>query len=179
MAYFNDLSFYDYLPGNPLETKNVGWLQRGHAYETVAPSEETLDLLWRFCKVSVMRMRGVHQCDLCVPPSRVTAIQGTESVLLGSAEIRVFSKDGFLPLRQRLREESSGLLLLRRSATPFGIYAAPNLIYHYVQVHHYRPPDEFLSALRDGPRPSDQQYFQWLKDLDLDWKLPPMRTSTE
>src|SRR5215470_12413549 len=105
MAYFSDLTFYEYLPGNPPETKNVGWLQRGHAYETASPSEETLDLLWGFCKVSVMQTRGRHQCDLCGPPSTVAAIRGTDSVLLGSAEIRIFSKDGFLPLKQRLRQE--------------------------------------------------------------------------
>ena len=27
------------------------------------------------------------------------------------------------------------------------IYAAPNLIYHYVAEHHYAPPQEFVDAL--------------------------------
>jgi hypothetical protein len=27
------------------------------------------------------------------------------------------------------------------------IYAAPDLIYHYVEAHGYRPPDEFVEAV--------------------------------
>lgn len=176
MAYFSDLTFYSYCQDNPPETKNVGWLRRDHVFETAPPLEETLDLLWNFCKVRVMETRGIHQCDLCSPPSTVSAIRSGVALLLGSAEIRVFSKGGFFPLRQRLRdEESTGLLLLRKSAVPFSVYAAPNLIYHYVQAHRYKPPDEFLSALRDGPRTNDEKYFQFLKDLGLEWRL----TSTE
>ena len=81
-----------------------GWLQRGHAFETAPPLEETLDLLWSFCKVRVMQMRGIHQCDLCSPALTVSAIRSGVKLLLGSAEIRVFSKDGFFPLEQRLRK---------------------------------------------------------------------------
>jgi hypothetical protein len=102
MAYFGDLTFYDYCQGNPPETKNVGWLQRGHEYETASPSEETLDLLWQFCKVSVMQTRGVHQCDLCVPPSTVIAGRDKVSVLLGSAEVKtVFCHLGSVFVKNR------------------------------------------------------------------------------
>ena len=31
-----------------------------------------------------------------------------------------------------------------------------NLIYHYVEVHHYKPPNELLEALREGPKPPDR-----------------------
>jgi hypothetical protein len=47
---------------------------------------------------------------------------------LGSAEIRVFGKRG-------------------------KIYAAPNMLYHYVTAHQYKPPDEFLHALKESPCP--------------------------
>jgi len=43
---------------------------------------------------------------------------------LGSAEIRVQGIDG-------------------------AVYAAPNLIYHYMANHNYLPPEEFLGAIRD------------------------------
>jgi hypothetical protein len=33
-------------------------------------------------------------------------------------------------------------------------YVAPNLIYHYVVVHQYQPPDVFLDALRDLSLPN-------------------------
>ena len=46
------------------------------------------------------------------------------SMHLGSAEIRVQGIDG-------------------------AVYAAPNLIYHYMANHNYLPPEEFLGAIRD------------------------------
>jgi len=172
MAHYPDLSFYQYYRGNPAQTKNVGWLQHGYAFETAPPSEETLDLLWSFCKVSVMQMRGLHRCDLCPPHSPVVAIRDGLRLSLGSAEIRVLSKEGVSLLRQRLlAEESAGLLLLRESAVPCNVYAAPNLLYHYVHAHSYKPPDEFLNALREEPRPPDEKYFQCLEKLQLKWEL--------
>src|SRR5262249_15003835 len=60
------------------------------------------------------------------------------SLQLGSAEILVFGKGG-------------------------KIYAAPNMIYHYVTVHHYKPPDEFLQALKDGPCPPEPEYLKRLE----------------
>jgi hypothetical protein len=50
------------------------------------------------------------------------------------------------------------------------IYAAPTLIYHYVEAHHYKPPDEFLQALREGPRPPSQEYFAELAKLGVEWR---------
>ncbi len=61
---------------------------------------------------------------------------------LGSAEIRVFGNGG-------------------------KIYAAPNLIYHYVTVHGYKTPDEFVSALKEGPLPGSKEYFDRLHSLGL------------
>jgi hypothetical protein len=42
-------------------------------------------------------------------------------------------------------------------------------VYHYVSVHHYKPPDEFVRALREGPLPSSPEYFERLKQLGLEW----------
>ena len=179
MAHFPDLSFYDYSRGNPPQTKNVGWLRRGHAFETATPLQETLDRLWNFCKIAVAQTRGYHPCDLCAPPAIPSCVRDGVRLLLGSAEIRVFSKDVFSPLRQRLRDERhDGLLILRKSSIRFGIYAAPNLIYHYVEAHHYKPPDEFLDALHNGP-PVDEKYFQCLKHLELEWRLTSAQSLTE
>src|SRR5258708_2750730 len=171
MAYFPDLTFYDYSSDNSPETKNIGWLQRGREFETMAPAEETLELLWSFCSISVMQLRGLHECNLCTVPRIVHAVRNGVGLLLGSSEIRVFSGERHRSaLGQHLREmESGGLLFLRGSTVPFSIYAAPTLIYHYVRTHHYKPPDEFLHALREVPRPPDQEYFEQLKNLRLEW----------
>lgn len=169
MAHFVDLSFYQYTQkGNPPQTKNVGWLERGHDFEAEPPSEKILDLLWSFCKVSVMQTRGFHRCNLCVPPTAVSVVRDGLKLVLGSAEIRVLSKENSSITRERLRRQ--GLMFLRKSLGNFRVYAAPNLIYHYVEVHHYKPPDEFLNALPEGPKPPDRQYFKRLEELGFEWK---------
>lgn len=38
------------------------------------------------------------------------------------------------------------------------VYAAPTMIYHYVVDHHYRPPQEFIQAVLDGPRAGSDEY---------------------
>src|SRR5262249_29650508 len=137
-----------------------------------APSEEILDLLWNFCTVSVMHSRGGHLCDLCEPPQRGEATRNGDTLILGCAEIRVFSKDSVASaLREQLHETDSGaLILLRNSQVPYSVYAAPTLIYHCVSVHHYKPPDEFLRAMSEGPRPPSQAYFERLKEIGLEWR---------
>jgi hypothetical protein len=152
MTYFKDLTDYTYTPDLFPAGNNIGWLGRGHAFPTATPDEETLDLLWLFCSISVMRARGFHICEFCLGGGPHSFERKGQRLSLGSAEIRVFSWDG-------------------------RIYAAPNLSYHYVAAHHYRPPDEFLDTLRRGPRPPNQEYFDLLAKRKLEWcktsKGPP------
>jgi len=145
MTYFEDLSEYSYFARyHRRGTKNVGWLGQGYAFPKDVPSEEMLDLLWSFCSISVVQTRGIHQCELCESPRTVYAIRNGTRFKLGSAEIRVFGRLG-------------------------DIYAAPNLIYHYVRSHQYQLPNEFLSALNESPRPPSSEYFDRLRELDLEW----------
>jgi hypothetical protein len=147
MTYLKDLSDYTYhhsvfyRPG----TKNVGWLGLGHDFKKEKPTEEILDTLWSFCKISVAQMRGMHECEFCSTGDSYKAERNGEKLLLGDSEIRVFWRKG-------------------------DIYAAPTLIYHYVSVHHYGPPGEFIRALAEGPAPSSQEYFDRLAELGLEWK---------
>ena len=146
MTYFKDLSEYAYgdlafaRPG----TKAIGWLGQGHDFRMSPPSEEVLDLLWAFCSISVALTRGAHDCEFCPSGSAYFSEKNGRRLFLGAAEIRVFSEQG-------------------------QVYAAPTLIYHYVQVHHYHPPEEFLEALRKGPRPPNRDYFECLENLGLAW----------
>lgn len=148
MTYFDDLSGYSFFrrlasPG----TLNVGWLDRAHAFDKQVPSAETLDLLWSFCCVSVVQTRGIHECVFCDPPRTVYATRNGKRLLLGTSEIRVFSNNG-------------------------RIYAAPNLIYHYIRTHHYKPPEEFLQALNQGPRPPAPEYFERLREHGIECHEP-------
>lgn len=149
MSYFEDLTFYSYCPREDIRgfEVNVGWLGAGHPFPTVLPSEESLQSLWNFCKIVVLQMRGIHPCEFCQLREgwQPSEHHHQEYLLLGSAEIRVFS--------------SSGLA-----------YAAPNLIYHYVSAHHYAPPEEFLTALKEGPGPESDDYATRMEALGRDWK---------
>jgi hypothetical protein len=150
MAFFADLSDYAYCddfhrPG----TKNVGWLAPGYGFNTCKPDEVLLNLLWEYCSISVAQTRGLHSCEFCprpesyLPPLVVAERKG-QKLLFGSAEIRVFSKMG-------------------------DIYAAPDVIYHYVSVHNYCPPEEFVSALNEGPRPPNREFLKRLSKLGFKW----------
>jgi hypothetical protein len=145
VAFLPDLADYDYLPTfwRP-GTKAVGWLAAGHDFPTASPAKDTLDLLWLYCSISVARTRGGHFCDLC-PEVCTPHIErrNDKRLLLGTAEIRAFADDG-------------------------RIYAAPNLIYHYIAVHQYKPPDEFLWALRHGPKPPSREFCSRLEELNLE-----------
>jgi hypothetical protein len=147
MTYFEDLSPYIYcnLPLSGPRTRNVGWLGSTHAYGKAKPTEDLLDLLWNYCKVSVVQTRGIHECEFCpVGREHRDAERKGERLKLGSSEIRVFGSDGT-------------------------IYAAPTLIYHYVSAHNYNPPQEFARALSEGPSPPSPDYFERLQEMELDW----------
>ncbi len=119
-------------------------MDKEHGFDTGAPDEAMLDVLWAFCKTSVAQTRGGHPCPFCNNPAGIRAHRNGESLLLGTSEIRVFFSDG-------------------------RVYAAPTLVYHYVVDHHYRPPAEFVTALLDGPRPGSQEYFALLRGQNLEW----------
>lgn len=144
MAYFRDFSEYIYHPSGVRPGRvNVGWLDAEHEYERASASSELLDLLWECCKVSVVQMRGIHECQLCGNPPRtvLSSRNGERRRLLGSAEIRVFGDRGLL-------------------------FAAPNLIYHYVRAH-YSPPKDFVLALKTESLVSSPNYVARIKALNF------------
>jgi hypothetical protein len=149
MTYFRDLSPYEYgvhwggVPG----AQNVGWLALGHPYETAQPLECDLDLLWSHCQIAIHQTRGMHFCEFCRTRKLkdLCVSRNGEYITLGTSEIRVIGKSG-------------------------QSYAAPNLIYHYVSKHHYKPPDSFLFALRSGPKPPSDEYFDGLQMWQLAWR---------
>jgi len=74
--------------------------------------------------------RGFHFCQLCdFDPNVVVYDQAAMQCLqasgaLGSAEVRVVGRSG-------------------------RVYAAPTMIWHYVAVHRYQPPREFIEAVME------------------------------
>jgi hypothetical protein len=85
--------------------------------------------LLHLCREPALQYLGIHECEFC-PSSGVSnaAIVHTfadgERLVLGTAVIRVRSRDG--------RE-----------------FAAPTLICHYIKVHSYQPPFDFIEAVME------------------------------
>jgi hypothetical protein len=157
MTYFKDLSKYSYDRSSPLEqpVKNIGWLGQNVEFATDVPEPVFLELLWQHCLISILQTRGLYECHLCSSRESNVVERDGRQLLLGSAEIRVFSRAG-------------------------GIYAAPNLIYHYVSVHNYSPPQEFRDAVIGGLRPPSKEYLDRLSVLGVPWAqtLAPGQNTT-
>ena len=123
--YYPDLTLYCYFEdGRDPNTLNIGWLDAQHPFPKKKAMEELLDALFERCLDSDVQTRGFHQCEFCDSPKfgSMNVSRGGREAWLGSAEITVNGKDG-------------------------KVYAAPNLIYHYVAAHDYDPPEEFKAAL--------------------------------
>jgi hypothetical protein len=147
VMYFTDLSPYPYTYG-PLEENAlvlcVGWLDDSHEYEKGETPSVFKDRLWKLCSESVFSTMGYHPCPFCLDlPVPVMARHDNEEIPLGSAQARVFGQGS-------------------------KVYAAPNLIYHYVTQHEYKPPDEFIEAVLNSSLPGSQEYKAQMKKYGWD-----------
>ena len=136
MSYFEDLTPYSYYHlGISDNTLNIGWLGREQPYNRGEVQEDILASLWEFLHYRMLRLRGFHVCEFCTSSHNgpLPIERNYEILHLGTSEIRVIGNNK-------------------------KIYAAPDLIYHYIAEHSYRPPEEFLEAVEKGPRPSSEEY---------------------
>jgi hypothetical protein len=145
MTHFLDLSPYEYKrSGVRRGTVNVGWLDASVAFPKGPTAAEFVDKLWEYCCHPVVQTRGFHVCNICnekeEPILHVT--RGKMELKLGTAEIRVFGSEG-------------------------KIFAAPDLIFHYVTEHQYLPPKEFVDAVEKSLPPSSDEYAKELRKLSL------------
>ena len=120
MTYFSDLSPLTYWGPEP-GVFAVGWLDENHEFPKEKVSEEFENALGVACRSYLVKFtRGWHECPFSCPVRK-----GFLKEASGSAELRVWAESGV-------------------------IYAAPELIHHYVVAHEYRPPDEFVQAVMRG-----------------------------
>lgn len=101
---------------------NIGWLHSKYTFHRRKSDEPFLDKLFNLCLFPVEKTRGYHVCPFCKSSFGLEVERNGQKVILGSAEIRVRGLEG-------------------------KVYAAPNLIYHYVEAHEYSPPEEFIDAV--------------------------------
>ncbi len=147
MTYFADLTPYTYSPFDQdfgVPTLNVGWLDVSQPHVTGVTSAEFQKKLLDFCvyEHTVIHCFGFHTCEYCDDlASHFASVPhpSGKPVTLGNGEIRVIGKSA--------------------------IYAAPTLIFHYVTVHNYKPPDEFVEAVLNGPGPGSEEHQAILAKL--------------
>jgi hypothetical protein len=147
--YFPDLTMYRYL--NQVELTNVlnvGWLDKDAPFPVGDVPVGFLDRLKLWMgKARVNQSRGLYECNICKP------VQWP-----------------LLPLDQHPRldvGEGKGILMghweVWIPSLSKKIYAAPALIYHYVELHRYRPPDEYVASVM-----SSDKFKGW--DADIEFK---------
>jgi len=147
MTYFADLSIESYLGRSLRPSRTVGWLDEHHAFPSGVPDPQFLEALWNRSLIMVNPTRGFHLCAFCEVAPRLFSRNGV-AIQLGSAEIRVFDACG-------------------------DAFAAPDLLYHYVADHHYRPPPEFVTAVMSGPATGSDAYFKLLEECERTWRHNP------
>lgn len=121
-----DLEHYNYDLPKPLPTVlAIGWLERGKEYVHGKCPADFVEKLQRIVlQMPVNQMRGTHRCDFCKKDDILLTVE-TKSRLLGSAEIWIPRTDGQI------------------------IFAAPNLIFHYIAEHGYLPPSCFIESVNE------------------------------
>ena len=154
MTYYLDLSPYhyykevaglEYFSDPQLASLNVGWLDGSTEYPIGITNDEFQEKLLEFCfpENVVNQTRGFHVCNLaaCPCPLPHPEQRGEKIAYFGSAEIRVLGR--------------------------LAIYAAPTFIYHYIAVHHYRPPEDFIDAVLTSPSPNSDEYQNLRRKIKL------------
>lgn len=125
-----------------LDPLAVGWLQRNQPFPTGPVPEGFPEALLAFCfeEHTVCATRATHPCPLCGERVEPMTREGF-TARPGTAEIRVLGEDD--------------------------IFAAPDLIHHYVTVHDYRPPQVFIEAVLNGPSPGSPEHRALVRTLNM------------
>lgn len=121
MTHYEDLTPYVY--SEPEERLlNVGWLSKGHDYRTGVAPEGLVGTLKRLARDPCNVFRGIHFCELCPSFEEAQEYVCRDGLFLGSGEVRI------------------------RPSAGKG-YVSPVLVVHYIEVHQYLPPEEFIRAV--------------------------------
>ena len=114
----------------------IGWLNADHDYPTGDVPIDFLVRIEQFCTKPLIRTFGADFCSLCGVEEviRMRLLSGKEFTLYGANEIRILSLD---------KDK---------------VYAAPDLVLHYIVSHHYKPPQEFIDAVLAAPLPGTPEY---------------------
>jgi hypothetical protein len=127
-VYFADLTPYEYLKTNEPAALNVGWLETENEFSRGKVSDVVIERLKSLAKRPINQTRGFHLCPFCKNETGDFNARMERIVKIGaasSAKIRVIGRSGL-------------------------IYAAPVLICHYIEIHDYQSPREFVEAVMEN-----------------------------
>ncbi|MGB1249891.1 MAG: hypothetical protein ACPG8W_04610 [Candidatus Promineifilaceae bacterium] len=138
--YFKDLDEYHGCHDEEmfsLAPLGVGFLRRKQDFTTGQTPQRFLIKLATFLLSPVCAVGKAMACPLC-GEHVTTQIDGKE-VVLGSAEIRILGEEN--------------------------IYAAPDLILHFITAHKYRPPQKFIDVVMKAPGVNSAEHRALVKAL--------------
>ena len=115
----------------------VGFLHRKQQFATGSTPSRVVLKLATYLLTPVCQRAKPMPCPLC--GERVTTEIDGEEIALGSAEIRILGDDD--------------------------IYAAPDLILHFITDHSYRPPQQFIDVVKKSVGVDSAEHRALIKAL--------------
>ena len=142
MAVYDDFSKYEFNNKKLDNVINIGWLGEIGSFQQGNVSEEFIMNLWEYYKCPIFSSRKVYYNEKLDGYWKFfTAVFNGRKIGLGSSEIRIIDKE-------------KGV-----------IYASPNLLIHYIVNHNYLPPQEYIKAVIEGPKPNSKDYCNMIRCL--------------
>jgi hypothetical protein len=160
MTWYADLGPIDYFGEDEFPNlRAVGWLGEGHPY----PQGEVSALFFeRLCGLLLAPWQpgffmGAHRCDLCpweVPPGPDPG-KGFTPEERRSRLAGVRKEEEPISVGDKFVEMGAANLWVPGEGC---VYVAPSLIAHYIRVHRYVPPREFVDAVMRCPEMGSEEY---------------------
>ncbi|MBQ8188500.1 MAG: hypothetical protein IJZ44_01850 [Lachnospiraceae bacterium] len=147
MAVYKDFSEYELDNIKLHNVINIGWLGEAGCFPQGNVSDEFLMNLWEYYKCPIFSTRKIYQNEKLDGYWKFfVAIFNGREIGLGSSEVRVLDKERGV------------------------VYASPNLIIHYIVNHNYCPPQEYIKAVIEGPKPNSKDYCNMISSAYKDVK---------
>jgi hypothetical protein len=150
VTYFADLAPCDYFGlADGEKVRAVAWLDNIHPFPTGTVATAVVDRLIELSQdpFEPVSCLGFHKCEICPRPTSREKHRGARYDWIPFA--------WFKRRREGARSFGARNIFVPGRAV---IYAAPTLITHYILVHHYVPPAEFIAAVRSCPDMMSPQY---------------------
>lgn len=138
MTWYPDLDRCDYFRLEDVSSlRAIAWLERGHPFSEGEVDDELLASLFEMAANpwQPVLLLGWHDCSLCDDRD------GPGSFSLGERRVTIGIANIFVPDRDV-------------------VFVAPSMILHYIAVHQYQPPRQFLEAVKRCPPMGSPQYVE-------------------